>query len=149
MLFVLCCVHVNVWRFQAQAGAHSLHVLLARLMPKLVTSGWFCFGLWHPYCSYLTIQRCFLPFSGALQQVVCAVPPWPCTGALVGCHVGVQKHVYVGCILSKLGNHETAWLAGWPSNLPQKLGGNCQFLLHLLGVRYLFREAFLKPLQLL
>lgn len=51
MLFVLCCVNVNVWRFWVQAGAHSLQVL-ARLMPKLVASG--CYVLDSGTCIAVT-----------------------------------------------------------------------------------------------
>lgn len=51
VLFVLCCVNVNVRRFWAQAGAHSLQVL-ARLMPKLVASG--CYVLDSGTCIAVT-----------------------------------------------------------------------------------------------
>lgn len=74
-----------------------------------------------PYCGYLTIQRHFLPFSGALQQVVCAVPPWPCTGALVHCHgVCKNKSVWAASCL----NWETMRLLGWqdgPLTYPKSL----------------------------
>lgn len=75
MLFVLCCVNVNVWSFQTQAAASVFTSL-----PGSCWSLWHLSGMFWPLPDH---TETLLPFSGALQQVVCPVTLWPCTGVLL------------------------------------------------------------------
>lgn len=79
VLCVSCCVNVNVENFKHRLVLHQIHVLLAGLIPTACDIWLVClklsYAVWQPCCSYLTISRYFLPFSGAVQQAVCAVHP--------------------------------------------------------------------------